>query len=245
LAVHGALVSTNDEALKCAKSGDPGRLWITAATQSGGRGRNGRVWTSEPGNLFASLLLIDPAPPSRAPELGFVASLALASALRELLDGDPPLKIKWPNDILYNGAKLAGVLLESVALPRGFACVAGIGVNCGSHPRGALYPATDLTAAAGRVIAPDIVLDALAKAMAHWLGVWSKGAGFAAIRAEWLACAAGIGGKVKVARPNETLEGVFETIDATGRLILRQESGERAIDAGDVFLAAPPPRVHL
>jgi BirA family biotin operon repressor/biotin-[acetyl-CoA-carboxylase] ligase len=240
LAVHGALVSTNDEALKRARSGDPGFLWITAATQSGGRGRNGRVWTSELGNLFASLLLIDPAPPVRAAELGFVASLALASALRQLLDGDPSIKIKWPNDILFDGAKLAGVLLESVALPHGFACVAGIGVNCRSHPQETLYPATDLAAAAGRPIASGVVFEALAAAMAHWLGVWSQGQGFETVRMAWLANAAGVGCKIRVARPNETLEGVFETIDESGRLILRRESGDRAIDAGDVFLAAPP-----
>lgn len=245
MAAHSALVSTNDEALSCARSGDPGRLWITAATQSGGRGRNGRVWTSEQGNLFASLLLIDPAPLSRAAELGFVTSLALASALRALLGGDPPLRIKWPNDILYDGAKIAGVLLESAALPRGFACIVGVGVNCRSHPQDTLYPATDLTAAAGRAIAPDGVLEALAAAMAHWLGVWSKGKDFESVRAAWLAHAAGLGGPIRVARPNETLEGVFQTIDATGRLILRQGAGERAIDAGDVFLAAPPPGAHL
>ena len=228
-----------------ARSGDPGRLWITAARQSGGRGRNGRVWTSEPGNLFASLLLIDPAPPARAAELGFVTSLALALALRQILGDDPALRIKWPNDILYDGAKLAGILLESIALPHGFACVAGIGVNCGSHPAGTLYPATDLAAAAGRDIAPAAVFEALASAMARQLDIWSNRTGFATIRAEWLALAAGVGRPIKVARPNETVEGVFETIDDTGRLILRQESGERAIDAGDVFLAAPTPRAHL
>ncbi len=227
-----------------ARTGDPGRLWITATRQSGGRGRNGRVWTSEPGNLFASLLLIDPAPPARAAEFGFVTSLALAFALRQILGDDPAVKIKWPNDILYDGAKLAGILLESVALPHGFACVAGIGVNCGSHPEGTLYPATDLDAAARRAITPDVVLESLARAMARQLDVWSKGAGFAAIRAEWLALAAGVGAPIRVARSNETIEGVFQTIDDTGRLILAQGSAERAIDAGDVFLAAPRP-AHL
>ncbi len=173
-----------------------------------------------------------------------MTSLALALALRQILGDEPALKIKWPNDILHNGAKLAGILLESVALPHGFACVAGIGVNCRSHPTDTLYPATDLSAAAGRDIAPETVLEALAGAMARQLDLWSNGAGFARIRAEWLALAAGVGAPVKIARPKETLEGVFETIDETGRLILRQQSASRAIDAGDVFLAAPP-RAHL
>ena len=197
------LVSTNDEALARARSGDPGRLWITAESQTGGRGRNGRRWTSEPGNLFASLLLIDPAPPRRLAELGFVASLALVHALCTILGPDPGFRIKWPNDILYKRAKLAGVLLESVALPRGVACVVGIGVNCASHPHDVLYPATDLSEAAGREIAPDIILGPLATEMARWLDVWSKGEGFDVIRTQWLALAAGIGETIEVARPQE------------------------------------------
>ncbi len=244
MAAHGRLGSTNDEALDRARAGDFGRLWITAASQTGGRGRNGRNWTSEPGNLFASLLLIDPAPPRRAAELGFVASVALAHALRAVLDGDPALKIKWPNDILYNGAKLAGILLESTPLPQGLACVAGFGVNCSSHPNDTLYRATDLSEVAAREVAADAVFEALSKEMARWLGVWSQDAGFEAIRAEWLTLAAGVGGPIKVSRPNEALEGVFKTIDATGRLILQREAGETAIDAGDVFLPPQPPRAH-
>jgi BirA family biotin operon repressor/biotin-[acetyl-CoA-carboxylase] ligase len=240
VARHGQLVSTNDEALACARSGDPGRLWITAQSQSRGRGRNGRAWASTPGNLFASLLLINPAAPRRAAELGFVTSVALALALRDILNGDPQLGIKWPNDILHDGAKLAGILLESAPLPRDLACVAGIGVNCCSHPSDALYKATDLTAIAGRPIAPDAVFDGLTRAMAHWLDVWAEGAGFETIRAKWLSLAVGIGGQISVKRPNENLEGIFQTIDSTGRLILQQRSGSVAIDAGDVFLFARP-----
>ncbi len=240
MASHGRLASTNDEALACARSGDPGRLWITAESQSGGRGRNGRSWASAPGNLFASLLLIDPAPLRRAAELGFVTSIALALALRDLLGGDSRLAIKWPNDILHDGAKLAGILLESSSLPEGFACVVGIGVNCSSHPEDTLYRATNLTAIAGRRVAPETVFEQLTTAMAHWLGVWAEGAGFETIRAEWLSLAAGIGGKISVRRSKDSLEGVFQTIDSTGRLILQQNSGSVAIDAGDVFLLAPP-----
>ena len=242
LASYGPLVSTNDEALARARSGDPGRLWITAESQTGGRGRNGRRWQSEPGNLFASLLLIDPAPPRRLPELGFVASLALAHALCAILGADPGLRIKWPNDILYHGAKLAGILLESVALPSGVACVVGIGVNCASHPREALYPATDLSEISAREIAPNVALEPLMTEMARWLDIWSKGEGFDVIRTQWLALAAGIGETIEVARPQETLTGVFRTLDASGRLILQIGSGQIAIDAGDVFLAAPPLR---
>ena len=108
-------------------------------------------------------------------------------------------------------------------------------MNCRSHPEAALYPATDLLTVAGRDIAPETVLEALAAEMAQRTDIWSQGAGFATIRAEWLALAAGVGGRIRVVRPTETLEGVFETIDAAGRLILQQDSGERIVDAGDVF----------
>jgi BirA family biotin operon repressor/biotin-[acetyl-CoA-carboxylase] ligase len=241
LSRHGGLVSTNDEAMACGRRGDPGRLWIVAEAQSGGRGRNGRVWSSPPGNLYASLLLIDPAPPHKAPELGFVASLALARALGEILKGDRRLAIKWPNDILHDGAKIAGILLESVGLPDGrFACVAGIGVNCRSHPENALYRTTDLGAIGGPPIAPELVFERLSAAMADWLDVWAQGHGFAPIRTEWLSLAAGLGATISVARPFGAVEGVFRTIDATGRLILDGAAGEVAVEAGDVFLSAPP-----
>ncbi len=235
----GRLVSTNDEALARAKAGDPGRLWIVAELQSRGRGRNGRDWASPPGNLYASLLLIDPAPPRRAAELGFVAGVALASALRDILSGDQRLALKWPNDLLHEGAKLAGILLEAASLPDGrFACVAGIGVNCQTHPEDALYKATNLAAIAGRPIAAELVFQQLSAAMADWVETWAGGDGFETVRAEWLSLAAGLGARISVSRPTQSIEGVFKTIDATGRLIVAQASGEVAIDAGDVFLLA-------
>jgi len=227
--------------MACGRRGDPGRLWIIADAQSGGRGRNGRVWHSPAGNLYASLLLIDPAPPRRAAELGFVVSVALAHALRDILGGDPRIAIKWPNDILRDGAKLAGILLESAVLPDGhFACVAGMGVNCCLHPEDGLYKATDLAAIAGRPVAPEDVFELLSAAMAHWLGVFAEGAGFEAIRAEWLSLAAGLGARISVSRPFGNVDGVFRTIDASGRLVLDRESDQVAIEAGDVFLSAPP-----
>jgi BirA family biotin operon repressor/biotin-[acetyl-CoA-carboxylase] ligase len=240
LVQHDQLTSTNDEALTRAKEGDAGRLWVVASAQTKGRGRNGRVWSSPRGNLHASLLLIDPAPPHRAPELGFAAGIAALHALREILSEDRGLAIKWPNDILHGGAKLAGILLESTALPDGrLACTAGIGVNCGLHPGDTPYKATDLTAIAGQPVAPETVFERLSATMAHWLDVWAGGAGFEAVRAEWLSLAAGLGTRISVARPSQIIEGVFRTIDGSGRLILEQGSGQVAIEAGDVFLGPP------
>lgn len=240
LAAHKELASTNDEAMSCARAGDPGRLWIVAEVQTKGRGRNGRSWSSLPGNLHASLLLIDPAPPSKAAELGFAAGVATAHAVREILGGDMHVAIKWPNDILYEGAKLSGILLESAFLPDGrFACVAGIGVNCRAHPKDVPYGANDLSAITGRSIAPEDMFAKLSAQMARWLGVWA-GAGFESIRAEWLSLAAGLGRRIRVVRHSQTLEGTFRTIDATGRLVLAEGAYELAIEAGDVFFPAWP-----
>jgi BirA family transcriptional regulator, biotin operon repressor / biotin---[acetyl-CoA-carboxylase] ligase len=238
---YDRLASTNDEGLTRGRCGDAGRLWVIADTQTEGRGRNGRVWSSPRGNLHASLLLIDPAPPQRAAELGFVAGVAAAHALREILCGDRRVTIKWPNDVLHDGAKLCGILLESANLPDGrFACVAGVGVNCRLHPANTPYKATNLSAIAGQPVAPARVFARLSATMTHWLDVWAAGAGFAAIRAEWLSLAAGLGAWIGVARPSETLEGTFQTIDATGRLILEHASGQVAIEAGDVFFSPRP-----
>ena len=214
---------------------------MIADTQTEGRGRNGRAWSSPRGNLHASLLLIDPAPPRKAAELGFVAGVAAAHAVRDILRGDLRVTIKWPNDVLHDGAKLCGILLESATFPDGrFACVAGVGVNCRFHPEDTPYKTTSLSAAAGQPVAPARVFARLSATMTHWLDVWAAGAGFLSIRAEWLSLAAGLGAWISVARPSQTIEGTFQTIDATGRLILAQASGPVAIEAGDVFFAPRP-----
>lgn len=238
LIYHRALASTNDEALARARAGEKGRLWIIAGTQTAGRGRNGRTWSSPQGNLYASLLLLDPSPLHQAAELGFVAGVAAAYALRKILRGDPRIKIKWPNDILYEGEKLCGILLESTSLPSGQSgCAAGIGINCQTHPGNTSYPATDLKTAAHSPVEPEAVFYELSAAMAHWLGIWDGGTGFASIRREWLSLAAGIGAGISVALPSRTVEGIFETIDAAGRLIVTHDAGTLAVEAGDVFPA--------
>jgi BirA family biotin operon repressor/biotin-[acetyl-CoA-carboxylase] ligase len=241
LSHHAELGSTNDEAAARARAGDPGRLWIVADQQTGGRGRHGRQWVSPQGNLYASLLLIDPAPLHRAPELGFVAGVSVARALRDLLGGDRRLQIKWPNDILYSSAKLAGILLESVSLPNGqFACIIGIGVNCRSHPDGLGRAVTDLTEIGSPLASPQEVLRRVSNEFISWLGLWTETNAFDPIRTEWLALAAGLGTMIQVTNPPRKLEGLFRTIDAAGRLILATDHGEVSVEAGDVFLSPGP-----
>jgi BirA family biotin operon repressor/biotin-[acetyl-CoA-carboxylase] ligase len=227
--------------MRLARDGDPGRVWVVAREQMEGRGRRGRTWSSPRGNLYASLLLIDAAPPEHLPELGFVACVALFDALREIVGDDPRLGLKWPNDVLYDGAKLCGILLESSPLPNcTTACVAGFGVNCRWHPPSLPYAATDLATMGAALNAPDDVLARLSDAFVGTLSVWAHGSGFADIRARWLRHALGIGAPIRVAIGTRNVSGTFETIDARGRLILRQGDNTQAIDAGDVFLPQAP-----
>jgi BirA family transcriptional regulator, biotin operon repressor / biotin---[acetyl-CoA-carboxylase] ligase len=232
--------STNADALAAAKAGDPGKLWIRAARQVQGKGRQGRPWISERGNLYASLLLIDPA--HDLDRLGTLP-LAVACAVHGTLASQPgagrhELRIKWPNDILANGKKISGILLESLALEEGRMAVAiGIGINCMHHPDPALYQATDLAELALET-SPEALFPHLAATMAATLAAWNHGRGFPQIRAEWLRLAGGIGGKITVNLPMGPVQGFFEDIDATGRLVLRAQNGETSfISAGDVFFA--------
>lgn len=180
--------------------------------------------------------MINPAPPHKAPELGFVAGIAAALAVRAILRQGGRVRIKWPNDILVDGAKCCGILLESAMLPDGqLACAAGIGINCRTHPEDTPYPAVNLTAVNGAAVAPQQVFARLSESMAHCLGVWAAGAGFALIRAEWLSLATGVGTRVRVALSSRTIEGIFRTIDPGGRLVLERADETLTVGAGDVI----------
>src|SRR5690348_13787537 len=151
---YETLGSTCAEALALARSGERGPLWITARSQSAGRGRRGSHWISPPGNLYATLLLTEPSSPEQAPQLSFVSALALHDAVvAGAPQLGPALKVKWPNDLLLGPAKLAGILIEGESDPV-FTVAIGIGVNCAAHPSDVAYPATDL-AAEGALVAPD------------------------------------------------------------------------------------------
>jgi BirA family biotin operon repressor/biotin-[acetyl-CoA-carboxylase] ligase len=209
-------------------------LWITAAAQSAGRGRRGSTWVSTPGNLFATLLLTEPSPPDATPQLSFVAGLAAHDAIAECAPQIAPLlRLKWPNDVLLGGAKLAGILIEGESQPA-FAVAIGIGVNCAAHPDDTPYPATDL-AAAGALVAPAQLAEALAHAMSRRLAQWQRGDGFAAVRADWLKRAAGLGQDIRVRLPQQELSGRFQGLDDTGRLLLAGDGGVTTVTAGEVF----------
>jgi BirA family transcriptional regulator, biotin operon repressor / biotin---[acetyl-CoA-carboxylase] ligase len=237
LLAFDTLGSTNTEALARARAGERGPLWITAACQTAGRGRRGRSFVSERGNLYATLLVTDASPVERAAELAFVAALAAHDAVVDVAtELGARLALKWPNDLLYDGAKLAGILVEGEsASGRPLVTVVGIGINCAHHPAQTDHPATDLLAA-GTCVTPEVLFTALSRAMLERLREWDRGRGFAATRAAWLARAASIGMPVRVNFANRQLEGRFETLDACGRLVLRLGDGTaEIITAGDVF----------
>jgi BirA family biotin operon repressor/biotin-[acetyl-CoA-carboxylase] ligase len=239
LLVHETLASTNTEALALAQRGEKGPLWLTARAQTAGRGRRGNEWLSAPGNLYATLLIGDPAPAENAPELSFVAALAVHDAIAECdaaLGVD--LALKWPNDVLYDGKKLAGILIEGDSPENRLTVAIGIGVNCLHHPAQTSFPATDL-AAAGADISAENLFCALSGTMMRRLAQWRRGAGFRSIRADWLDRAAGIGGEMRVRLAGHEILGRCEAIDERGRLLLRLADGSlQTITAGDVFPVA-------
>jgi BirA family biotin operon repressor/biotin-[acetyl-CoA-carboxylase] ligase len=231
-----SLGSTNAEALSRARAGERGPLWICARRQSAGRGRRGRTWVSKPGNLYATLLVMNPGPPERAAELSFVAGLAARDAVAQIAPAlASALTLKWPNDLLLRGAKLGGILIEGEGTPRGLAVAIGIGINCSHHPADTEFPATDL-AIAGVHVTPEDLLAALAAAMPVRMSQWNRGQGFSSIRSDWLAHAAGIGAETRVRLADRDLTGRFEALDEKGRLLLRLTGGRiETITAGDVF----------
>jgi BirA family biotin operon repressor/biotin-[acetyl-CoA-carboxylase] ligase len=237
------LDSTNEEARRRALQGDSGRLWIRADAQTGGRGRRGRRWSSPAGNLHASALLIDPCAAAISPQIGFVAGVAAVLAARDL--GAADVGLKWPNDLLAGGAKLAGILVEGLIPGQSrFACVVGFGINCLASPEGLPYPATHLSACLGRSVAPDEVFAALAFRFRKALEAWRNGENFADTRAEWLSLAAGLGAPVRVEDGQGARHGVFEGLDAAGRMLFRGPRGLEIIEAADVLVGSAVNRPH-
>ncbi|WP_332690875.1 biotin--[acetyl-CoA-carboxylase] ligase [Bosea sp. (in: a-proteobacteria)] len=238
LIVRDEVASTMEEARGALAQGDPGQLWIVARSQNSGRGRHGRQWGSPPGNLYASLLLVAPCEPVLAPQLGFVAGLALHDAAASLTGlSAPRLALKWPNDLLIDRAKAAGLLLEGESRAGRFSVIIGLGVNIASSPQDTPYAATHLSAhAAGTSV--ERLLAALAEAWHRRFSAWSLPGGFGPTRAAWLERAAFLGETVTLRLPEGPVSGRFLSLDPAGRLELETATGRRVIDAGDLFFGA-------
>jgi BirA family biotin operon repressor/biotin-[acetyl-CoA-carboxylase] ligase len=220
--------STNAEARRLAEAGERGPLWIWSDEQTGGRGRHGRAWVSEPGNLYVTCLFETAAPATAAAQISFVAAIAVHELVSGLLS-QPVFFLKWPNDVLMGGAKFCGLLAEVVDTnPTRIAL--GCGINLAHAPSGTPYP----VAALGRQFTPDSVLQKLAVSLWHWLEIWDEGRGFPTIRSAWLERAAGVGKEVSV----EGVSGRFEGLSADGALLITLADGtQRQIHAGEVRFA--------
>lgn len=231
--------STNAEGFRRAASLDA-PTWITAGFQTAGRGRRARPWTSPPGNFHGTLVLKPHDPPETVALRSFVAALALRDALVSLTGLPASFTLKWPNDVLCNGGKLAGILLESSGLggPDPVLCI-GIGVNLIAAPDtdqvepGAVPPVSVLQET-GLRLTPETFLGALAPAFAAREATF-RAEGFAPLRSAWLAHAARLGEPIRARTGTVTRDGLFETIDAQGNLILRTAQGPLAIPAAEVF----------
>lgn len=224
--------STNAEALRRVPW-LTGPMWILARRQIDGRGRRGRAWTDPPGNFAATLVQRIDEPPARLALRSFVAALALHDALAELTGLGPALQLKWPNDVLLNGGKLSGILLETGEQG---ALAIGIGVNLHASPPAdpeAAFPPIALRPETGHHIAPDTLLDHLGPAMAAWEDRL-RNLGFAPLREAFLSRAARLGQTITARTGRDSVTGRFDDIDAAGSLVLETEGGRRIIPAADI-----------
>jgi len=224
--------STNLEARRLADQGECGPLWIWADEQTLGRGRLGRSWVSEPGNLYATFLFAIAEAPQAASQVSFVAALAVHDTVVALRPGLSP-RIKWPNDVLIDGAKFCGVLPEVVGSnPTRIAI--GCGVNVAHAPEGTPYP----VAALGSDLTPEAVLHELDRNLARRLNVWDEGRGFSLIRDAWGERALGLGGAVLATAGTGEVSGTFKGLAQDGALLLQEPAGKIIpIHAGEVKFA--------
>ena len=229
--------STNDEAKRLAADGAAEGTLVWGLEQTAGRGRRGRGWHSPPGNLYMSAVLRPGKPAAQSALIGFVAAVALADALQDLGLAAARLHLKWPNDVLVDKAKVAGILVETAAIAGETPpwLVLGMGVNLAHAPENTPYLATTLRAAGLASVTVESLLETLAVRLAEWYGRWQN-EGFAPVRAAWLKRATGLGEPIEVRLDQELLRGRFVALEEDGALSLELPQGERRrVTVGDVF----------
>lgn len=237
---YQATIGSTSDALKAeAEAGASDGTAIAAGEQTAGRGRYGRAWASPPGNLYMSVLLRDVGPLQYAAQASFVAAVALGGAIAALTPDDLAVRFKWPNDILVNGAKVAGVLLESGGPSEDPWLVVGTGINLRHHPPGTDFPATDLAAEGASVEGPALAR-AYLEALSDWRARW-RAQGFAPIRAAWLGAAAHLGGEITLKlQDRPPRPGRFVDLDQDGALLFQPTGtgGLERVSAGEVHFPA-------
>jgi BirA family biotin operon repressor/biotin-[acetyl-CoA-carboxylase] ligase len=228
--------STNEEARRMAAAHETAPTWIVADRQTAGRGRRGRAWQSPVGNLMTTLYLPISFDAVKAGHLAFVAGLALERTVSALIGERAQASLKWPNDVLVDGKKASGILLESAMRDNKIDWLAiGLGLNLAHHPDDTPYPATSLAAYMDTPANNLAALEILARAFDEVFRQWRNG-GFGPVLQAWRAVAHGLGGPIVATLENEQFEGIFKDIDEKGALILQTAAGDTmTIDAGDVF----------
>lgn len=236
-------VSTNIDALKLAADGDIGPLWIVADRQTGGKGRSGRAWVSLDGNLHASFLIAREVAPEVLPQISLVAAVGVIDAIRAVIPPTvhPDLRLKWPNDVMLGGGKIAGLLVESTKLAGrpDFAIVIGVGINIVAAPNLADRVTTTLADVAGEMRTRDLLLAMLDAHLGAAIQLWNCGANFPAIRAAWSERAGSIGEAITIQSRGVSVSGFYAGLDDAGALRLRSADGTVASYTwGDVTLAS-------
>ena len=237
---YDVLDSTNEEAKRLAEGGACHGAVIWAKKQTAGKGRMGREWVSSEGNLYLSVLLSPDCSAECCAELSFVTAVASVETLKPIVANDANIECKWPNDILLDGRKVGGVLLEYFVTDNEDGeeqqwVVVGVGINVDHYPEEVMYPATCLRESGVEIISAKIVLSRFVYNFVHTYDLWSA-KGFAPIRKAWLEHACKLGEPIEVRLPDANYEGIFEGIDEKGALQLKENSGNiRSVSAGDVF----------
>jgi BirA family transcriptional regulator, biotin operon repressor / biotin---[acetyl-CoA-carboxylase] ligase len=223
---YNTIDSTNTEARRLYEQGERGPIWIVADEQKAGRGRMGRIWHSEPGNLYSTLLLPCAAPQTKMAQISFVAGLAVHDVATTFIK-NASISLKWPNDCLIDGAKFCGILSEVIA-PNQIAL--GIGMNIAHAPKDTPYAATHLKGAT--VKAAHEVLSA---SLLNWVKIWNNAQDFGSIKFAWESKALNLGKTVSVDTGRAIRQGIFKGLDDDGAMILLQsDNTEITIHAGDV-----------
>ncbi len=237
--VFQTLDSTNAEAIRRARNGERGPIWFLTHEQTQSRARRGRPWDSGTGNFSASLLIRPEGGPEQAALRSFIAALALRDALIEVCGREDIFTLKWPNDVLLNNRKLAGILLEGGTDASGAYLCIGIGVNLANEPaasfieEGALPPIS-LRSVIGTKVDPETFLASLATAFARWEMQFQQ-YGFAPIRTAWLNHATRLGEVITAKLMDRTEVGTFETVDETGAIVLRTSKGLLHLPAAEIY----------
>jgi BirA family biotin operon repressor/biotin-[acetyl-CoA-carboxylase] ligase len=231
--VYGSLPSTQDLVMLKAMQDEEEGLVVQALTQSAGRGRQGNVWVSDLGNLYMSILIRPNCDASKAGELSFVTSLAILNAIKQVVIPEALVKVKWPNDVLVNNKKVAGLLLESDIDFKGHVhyISIGIGINVLSCPNDAISIA-EVKNDQPLAIHPfrDIVLSELKDLYLFW-----KRNGFSSLKSKWLENTIDLNNTINVRLPNKEVNGIFRGISSHGALILEKDGKKMEISSGEVF----------